>query len=104
MEESVNNHRKLKFIGLATACLLLVIAFTYGPTDNWSWDPSFYYAHMRSPIIDGDLNFYNDTQTPGVEIPPTATGLQPSIHPIGPAILWSPFFLVAHLITTISHP
>lgn len=98
------NWRQLRSIALLTACLLLLIIFAYGPTDNWSWDPSFYYAHIRSSIIDGDLNFYNDTQTGSIEVQPTQTNHQPSLHPIGPGLLWSPFFLVAHLITTISNP
>jgi 4-amino-4-deoxy-L-arabinose transferase-like glycosyltransferase len=76
----------------------------YGPTDNWSWDPSFYYAQLRSPIIEHDLDFRPETKTSGIEVPYTATGLQGSPWPIGPSILWSPFFLVAHAAVLLIDP
>lgn len=83
--------------------LLMMIVF-FGPTDNWSWDPSFYYAQIRSPIIDHDLDFRNETKTGSIELGYTATGLQPSLWPIGPSLLWSPFFLVAHGLTLVINP
>lgn len=76
----------------------------FGPTDNWSWDPSFYYAQLRSPIIENDLDFRNETITGGLEMQFTATGLQHSPWPIGPSILWSPFFLVAHILVLLVNP
>lgn len=76
----------------------------FGPTDNWRWDPSFYYAQLRSPIIENDLDFRNETDTGGVETKYTVTGLQNSIWPIGPSILWSPFFLVAHFVVMLADP
>lgn len=80
----------------------LILLF-YGPTDNWSWDPSFYYAQMRSPLIDRDLDFRNETLPPNGISDVTITGLQPSQWPIGPGLLWAPFFLVAHLLVLITH-
>jgi hypothetical protein len=76
----------------------------FGPTDNWSWDPSFYYAQLRSPIIEHDLDFRNETVTRNVYLEPTVTGLQPSPWPIGPSVLWSPFFLIAHSIVQWINP
>ncbi len=76
----------------------------FGPTDNWAWDPSFYYAHIRSPIIENDLDFRNETVTSNVETEYTVTGLQNSIWPVGPSILWSPFFLVAHVLVLMFRP
>jgi hypothetical protein len=76
------------------ACLGAMIAF-FGPTDNWNWDPSFYYAQLRSPIIDHDLDFRGETVPSGVLLTPT--GLQGSVWPVGPSVLWAPFFLLAHL-------
>ncbi len=63
----------------------------------WSWDPSFYYAQLRSPIIDRDLDFRGETQTGQVELKLTETGLQGSLWPLGPSLAWIPFFLNAHL-------
>lgn len=89
-------------LAIVLACLGMFILF--GPTNNWSWDPSFYYAQMRSPIIDRDLNFYGETQTGIYTLKPTVTGLQPTAWPIGPSLLWAPFFLVAHAAVLLIAP
>ncbi len=104
MEILPTQRRFILSIAIITGILLVTMFLFFGPTDNWAWDPSFYYAQVRSPIIDDDLNFYNDTNTSGVETAPTATGLQPTTYPIGPAILWSPFFLAAHILVTRFFP
>ncbi len=76
--------------------ILLIIALFFGPTDNWSWDPSFYYAQLRSPIIDRDVDFREEVQTGQITLQQTATGLIGSVWPIGPSLAWMPFFLTAH--------
>jgi hypothetical protein len=76
----------------------------FGPTDNWRWDPSYYYAQLRSPIIDKDLDYRNETDTSEIKTTYTVTGLQHSPWPVGPAILWSPFFFIAHAFETIVSP
>ena len=88
---------------VSVAGFLGMIIF-YGPTDNWAWDPSYYFAQIRSPIIENDLDFRNETQTLGIVTKVTVTGLQGSSWPIGPSILWSPFFLLAHLFVSIINP
>jgi hypothetical protein len=95
--------KKFLVILFAAALFLSVVIF-YAPTDNWNWDPSFYYAQLRSPIIENDLDFRNETITRDIYLPPTITGLQPSVWPIGPSILWSPFFLLAHLFVSVFIP
>lgn len=82
---------------------MAVIVF-FGPTDNWSWDPSFYYAQMRSPIIENDLDFRSEIATRDAELTPTVTGLIHSSWPIGPSILWSPFFLISHAVVLLTNP
>ena len=95
-------HEKYIYIIILIVSICLILIF-YGPTDNWSWDPSFYYAQMRSPLIDKDLDFRNETLPPNGISDVTITGLQPSQWPIGPGILWTPFFLLAHLLVEITH-
>jgi hypothetical protein len=59
---------------------------------------------LRSIAIDKDLNFSNEyeyfrTQNLGNVLDPdskTITGLPPNPWPIGNAVFWSPFFLMAH--------
>jgi hypothetical protein len=94
---------KTKLVLAVILGLIGMIVF-FGPTDNWSWDPSFYYAQVRSPIIDRDLDFSNETVTGGKPVINPETGLQESAWPIGPSILWSPFFILAHLIVLLFNP
>ncbi len=96
-------NRRLVLLILMVAGFLVMVIF-YGPTDNWTWDPSFYYAQIRSPIIENNLDFRNETNTSSIVTPITVTGLQGSAWPIGPSLLWSPFFLLAHLLVLITIP
>ncbi len=82
----------------------LFMLFFFGPTDNDAWDPSFYYAQLRSPIIDRDLDLRGETNTRDFTINPTITGLQGSAYPLGPGLLWSPSFVAAHLLTRLFTP
>jgi hypothetical protein len=96
--------RRLKWsIFLVIIATLFALMF-FGPTDIDVWDPSFYYEQLRSPIIDHDLNLRGETNTRGLTTPLTITGLQGSAYPLGPGMLWSPFFLVAHWITNATQP
>jgi hypothetical protein len=60
-----------------------------------------YYAYLPSVILDRDLDFSNQY---AALLPPghhlltarTPTGLSFNYWPIGPALLWLPFFLLAH--------
>lgn len=80
---------------ITTATCVLIILF-YGPTDNWVWDPSYYYTQLRAPVINHSLDLRAGTQPPNTYR--TARGLQPSQWPIGPGILWSPFFIATDLL------
>lgn len=87
---------------LTGCCTLLLLLAFYGPTDNWSWDPSYYYAHIRAPVIDGDFDFRDETIPQGQSTIETATGVQPSLWPVGPSVLWAPFLLVAHSVALLA--
>jgi hypothetical protein len=61
-------------------------------------DSVSYYAYLRSAVFDRDLDFTNEWEAWGLApAPRTATGLPANQHSVGPALLWSPFFLLAHL-------
>jgi hypothetical protein len=92
----IKNPSSLKGAGLAALAVLLLAFFFYSPTDNWRWDPSFYYAQIRSPIIDGDFNYRDETIPANGINTYTAKGLQPSLWPVGPSVLWGGFFVFAH--------
>jgi len=69
-----------------------------------------YYAWLRSPVFDRDVNFYNEY----TEFNPegywtaveeeTATGLVANPFSIGPAVLWLPWFGMAYLLTELTGP
>lgn len=67
-------------------------------------DGAFYYAYLPSLLLDGDLDFRNQYER---SLPPdhparsrvSPTGMVPNPYPMGPALLWSPFFLIAHGLT-----
>jgi hypothetical protein len=81
-----------------SATLILLAAFLlYSPTDNTSWDPSFYYAQLRAPLLDHDLNIEDEVTPPDGIQSRTARGRIPSPWPIAPGVLWSPFFVTAHI-------
>jgi len=68
-----------------------------------------YYAHLRSILIDGDLQYANeflDYNPFGHAVPNpyrlTVTDHTPNPYYIGPASLWAPFFLVAHAFASAS--
>ena len=57
-----------------------------------------YFSYLRSAAFDRDLDFANDYAEWGLpEQPLTATGRRYSQYTVGPAIVWSPFFLLGHL-------
>jgi len=60
-------------------------------------DGRFYYAYVRSLVIDGDLNFANEMRYFGEPVILTKTGMVANKYAVGPAIFWLPGFLIAHL-------
>lgn len=89
---------QIKIWFLILVFLVISLFIYYGPTDNWSWDPSFYYAQLRSTIIDRDLDLENDIVMTWPEAPVSSSGVMRNLWPVGPGLLWSPLFMMAHLI------
>ena len=84
---------------------LLVLPYLRG-------DGNGYYAWIRSPVIDGDLDFLNEFQRGDPTFLPTVfddegrllpgmtteTGHVRNQWSVGPAVVWAPFFLAAHAV------
>src|SRR5260370_39549608 len=71
-------------------------------------DGFYYFAFLRSLAFDHDVNFMNDYRMLGLGdktylFQPTKTGHAESAWTIGPAIVWSPFFAVGHVVATRLH-
>jgi hypothetical protein len=95
--------------GLYVICVLVFIAAIPLPRVDGQLvgsDGAFYYAYLPALIIDGSLDFGNSYAK---LLPPealahptlTATGLLPNQFAIGPALLWSPFFLIGHALAAV---
>jgi hypothetical protein len=99
---SRSNYEKALFF-----VFLLSVPFLH-PTVNG--DGVGYYAYIRSPLIDHNLSFSSDFRNPQLELekiflkdhfvdnPVTKTGHLPNFYAVGPAILWSPFLILTHLV------
>ena len=68
-------------------------------------DGVYYYMYLPSLLLDGDIDFSNEVSNyfgeKQVEKDRTKTGMVGNHWPVGPAIFWAPFFLLAHFITLI---
>jgi hypothetical protein len=65
----------------------------FGRGDFWP-----YFAYLRSAAFDHDLDFANDFEGWGLDPKSlTATGHRRTAVPLGPALVWSPFFAAAHV-------
>jgi hypothetical protein len=60
-----------------------------------------YYALLRSPLIDRDLDFRNDFAGLGAREVLTPSGEVTARTPVGTALLWLPAFVAAHAAATV---
>jgi hypothetical protein len=77
----------------------LALAALYLQPQRVASDGIFYFAPLRSLVIDFDLDFENEYRVLGAEpgyFQRTATGRLPNHYSIGPALLWLPAYLLAH--------
>ncbi|MFB3896567.1 MAG: hypothetical protein ACE14V_09725 [bacterium] len=89
----------LIFIPILIAAM--VIGIQKGPELIGHYDGVLYFVYLRSAVIDHNLNFDNDYQLLkfGYTVPRTPDGKAVSVMPFGIAILWFPFYLLAHVLT-----
>lgn len=91
------------------AVFLLTMATSFFP--HIEADGIEYYAYLRSLAFDGDLHFADELspETPLPHVPyglgakKTPTGYEPNFASVGPAIVWTPFFAVGHLLALGGH-
>jgi hypothetical protein len=82
---------------LASLTLAYALAALAAP-DLRRADSLGYLSWLRSAAFDRDLDFANEYQAWGLdEQPVTATGRRYNQYTAGPALVWSPFFALAHL-------
>lgn len=91
------------YLALAVISIVLgcIILFTHHYT--LASDGSNYFSYLRSAFFDRDLDFHNEfahfNQSFWMTYKPktTVTGHLTNVFSVGPAVLWSPFYLTAHL-------
>lgn len=97
---------------MAAFAALLVIVFARAPMRQipdalFVSDGFGYYIYLPSLVIDHDLDLSNQLGRVPFEASKSyfdrieATGLRANPFPIGPAVLWLPFFLAAHAAVTV---
>jgi hypothetical protein len=99
--------RRRRDPGLAVLAIALVVLlgllFSHG--ERITSDGVDHYVYLRSLAVDHDLDLANDYElvSPrrGSVEPLTRLGRTGNVHPIGPAILWAPFYAVADLVTRL---
>jgi len=98
----------LSLVGLifAVTYLVAVLVFPAGAGRIINGDAIQYFAYLQSAVVDGDLDFSNDYRQLYANADPatnvwlrsrTPTGRPPNLMSVGPAILWSPFYVSARL-------
>lgn len=67
-------------------------------------DSPSYYAYLRSAAFDRDLDFRNEWEVfaNGEPVPGTQ-GRTLNVFSVGPAVLWTPFYALAHLYVRVDH-
>jgi len=89
--------RRPRVLPIALLAAGLAAAAWIGPT-FFRADTVSYDAYLRSAFFDHDLDFTNESERWGYAPGPlTPTGHRENLQSVGPALLWSPFFVVAHV-------
>lgn len=94
--QSVRNSFKLKVVILCLICLGMFLGTAVKIGSTVYGDGIFYYSWLRSVVIDHDMDFRNEYAFFQAGQLPTKTGLIGNQFAIGPAMLWSPSYLMTH--------
>ncbi len=89
---------KLRAVALliTVAYLVLYVGHAWHLKRTVYGDGVFYYAWLRSIVVDRDIDFRNEYRVMGVTQPGTPTGAVGNKYSIGPALLWSPAYMTLH--------
>jgi hypothetical protein len=88
------------------AALAVLLATLFSHDLRITSDGVDHFVYLRSAWMDGDLDLANDyaAVSPRRESvdPLTPLGRTGNVHPVGPALLWSPFYLAADVLARVS--
>ena len=101
---------KYLFTALALLAVLSLIVKLSAGYWGITGDGLSYYAHLRSLMLDHDLHYENELKSFNkfhYELlsfdARTSTGHVPNKYPIGPGLLWTPFFGFGHFSTHLAN-
>jgi len=97
----------LMIANLGLTLLYYLLGYLYEPHNRVvPTDSAHYYMYLRSLFFDGDIDFSNEIlhyyNADHLRSLITVTGLPGNQWSIGPAIFWTPFFLLAHGMTLLA--
>jgi hypothetical protein len=86
----------------------LVLAIAYAAAAHvlieFRGDSSSYYAYLHSAAFDRDLDFRNEWEHFALGEPiPATEGRTLNVFSVGPAVLWAPFYALAHGYVRLDH-
>ena len=87
------------YLAALRAVFPLVLMMLYLQPQRVASDGVYYFATLRSLVVDGDLDFQNEYRILGASeghFQPTATGRLPNTFSVGPALVWAPAYLLVH--------
>ena len=89
---------------VAALAILLAILFSHG--ERLSSDGIDHYVYLRSLAVDHDLDLANDyalvSPRGESDAPETPLGRTGNAHPVGPALVWAPFYALVDLVACFS--
>ncbi len=89
-------------LGLLVVALGALLAILQSHNYRLTSDGVDHFVYLRSLWVDGDLDLANDyarVSPRGASVDPTTPlGRTGNLHPVGPALLWSPLYLLADLL------
>jgi len=84
-------------VALACALLAVVYAIDAQVTPNLGADSRSYFVFLPSALRGHGVDFGEAFAELGMRDLPADSPVRRGMHPIGPALVWSPFYLLAHL-------
>ena len=90
------------FAIIAAVYLLVFFAHAVAIGKTVYGDGVYYFAWLRSIVVDGDVHFANDYGFLGVTQPTTSMWLPRNMYSIGPALLWLPNYFMAHRVLGVA--
>lgn len=96
----INIYQKIFIVFYIFCVLIFICHFLYVGSGVWG-DGRYYYSYLRSAVLDRNLDFTNEFEFFHIPIQYSHTGMIINKFNIGPFLFWLPFFLIAHLLTSI---